>query len=106
MSLRVLPRGATIGPTSSVMPRTSATLTTFEPSASPSAISGFSAAAAPIATETSGVEVAKAATVAPITPAGTRSQAAIPTAARTNSSPPAAAQTSPAVRATASDISP
>ena len=46
-------------------------------------------------TDSSGLEVAKAATVAPTTPAGTLAQRARPTSPRTKSSPPAPARTNP-----------
>ncbi len=65
------------------------------PNASPRAISGRPAVAELTPTDSSGLEVAKAATVAATIPGAIRAWIAAPTAARTNSSPPAAAARTP-----------
>ena len=72
-----------------------ATFTTLLPSASPKDISGSPAKAELIATDNSGLEVANAATVAPIIPGEIRSHRAKLTEPRTNSSPPAPAHITP-----------
>jgi hypothetical protein len=72
-----------------------ATFTILLPSASPKAMPGVPAKAALTATAHSGLEVANAATVAPMIPARIRAQCAKPTAPRTNSSPPAPAAMTP-----------
>lgn len=77
----------------------SATFTTLLPRASPSEISGSPAKAELMATDNSGLEVAKAATVAPTMPGEMRAQRARPTAPRTKSSPPAPAHTTPRIKA-------
>ena len=87
--------GAFIDEIISAMAKMSATLTTLLPSASPRAICGSPASAALMDTDSSGLEVANAATVAPTMPGETRAQVASPTAPRTNSSPPIPAQTTP-----------
>jgi hypothetical protein len=76
-------------------PTTRPMFTMLLPRASPMAISGRPSVAAVTATVSSGLDVANAATVAPITPAGRRSQAARPTRPRTKSSPPTPAERSP-----------
>jgi hypothetical protein len=55
-------------------------------------------------TASSGLEVANAAIVSPMIPAGTRHHAAIPTDPRTNSSPPMPAATTPRPRVSQSDM--
>ena len=80
-------------------PRINATLTMLLPKASPSAIAVSPASDALMETDSSGLEVANATTVAAMMPGDTRAQRARPTAPRTKSSPPAAAQTAPRISA-------
>jgi hypothetical protein len=64
----MLPGGVRIAEMTSASPRIRATLTTLLPSASPSAISGRPASAELTETESSGLDVANAAIVAPMMP--------------------------------------
>ncbi len=76
----------------------SAMLTTLLPSASPSAICGVPASADVIDTDSSGLDVANAATVAPTIPGATRAHVARLTVPRTKSSPPMPALRTPSAR--------
>jgi hypothetical protein len=67
-SLLTLPRGLLIPEIDSARPRIRATFTTLLPRTSPSEICGAPAVAALIDTDSSGLDVAKAATVAPTMP--------------------------------------
>lgn len=83
------------GPNSNATPKISAKLATLLPSASPKEISGSPASPDWMATVNSGLDVAKAATVAAMMLGATRAAEAIPTVPRTNSSPPPVAQSRP-----------
>jgi hypothetical protein len=88
-------RVAVIGAINTAAARIRATLTTLLPSASPSAIRGVPFKAELIETVSSGLDVAKAATVVAMMPAEIRMAPAMPTVPRTKSSPPAPAQAMP-----------
>jgi hypothetical protein len=76
-------------------PNTRPRFTRFEPVASPRANAESPSAAAMTDTVSSGLEVANAATVAAMTPAGMRSAIDNPTVPRTKRSPPTAASATP-----------